>query len=45
MKQKRAEVEAYHPVQFMSQKTSSAKENYHSYELEVLAIVNALKEI
>ncbi|GFX08698.1 transposon Tf2-6 polyprotein [Trichonephila clavipes] len=34
-----------HPVQYMSQKTTPAEEKYSSYELEVLAVVNALKEI
>ncbi|GFX34169.1 hypothetical protein TNCV_2072061 [Trichonephila clavipes] len=33
-----------HPVQYMSQKTTPAEEKYSSYELEVLAIVNALKK-
>ncbi|GFU68578.1 retrovirus-related Pol polyprotein from transposon 17.6 [Trichonephila clavipes] len=34
-----------HPVQYMSQKTTPAEEKYSSYELEVLAVVNALKKI
>lgn len=29
----------------MSRKTTEAQHNYHSYELEVLAIVEALKNI
>ncbi|GFU50378.1 retrovirus-related Pol polyprotein from transposon 17.6 [Trichonephila clavipes] len=33
-----------HPVQYMSQKTTPAEEKYSSYELEVLAIVDALKK-
>ncbi|GFV79579.1 hypothetical protein TNCV_2929631 [Trichonephila clavipes] len=33
-----------HPVQYMSQKTTPAEEKYSSYELEVLAVVNALKK-
>ncbi|GFU23148.1 retrovirus-related Pol polyprotein from transposon 17.6 [Trichonephila clavipes] len=33
-----------HPVQYMSQKTTQAEEKYSSYELEVLAVVNALKK-
>ncbi|GFX41018.1 transposon Tf2-8 polyprotein [Trichonephila clavipes] len=33
-----------HPVQYMSQKTTLAEEKYSSYELEVLAVVNALKK-
>ncbi|GBL99245.1 Transposon Ty3-G Gag-Pol polyprotein [Araneus ventricosus] len=31
-----------HPVQYMSKKTTPAEEKYSSYELEVLAVVNAL---
>ncbi|GFT35938.1 transposon Ty3-I Gag-Pol polyprotein [Trichonephila clavipes] len=34
-----------HPVQYMSQKTTPAEEKYSSYELEVLAVVNALKKL
>lgn len=34
----------FHPVYFASGKTTSAEEKYASYELEVLAIVNALKK-
>ncbi|GFX30323.1 transposon Tf2-6 polyprotein [Trichonephila clavipes] len=33
-----------HPVQYMSQKTTPAEEKYSSYELKVLAVVNALKK-
>ncbi|GFY31347.1 transposon Tf2-6 polyprotein [Trichonephila clavipes] len=33
-----------HPVQYMSQKTTPAEEKYSSYELDVLAVVNALKK-
>ncbi|GFT16117.1 hypothetical protein TNCV_3316371 [Trichonephila clavipes] len=33
-----------HPVYFMSKKTNTAEEKYDSYELEVLAIINALKK-
>lgn len=33
-----------HPVYFMSKKTTPAERNYSSYELEVLAIVEALKK-
>ncbi|GFY44756.1 retrovirus-related Pol polyprotein from transposon 17.6 [Trichonephila inaurata madagascariensis] len=33
-----------HPVQYMSQKTTPAEEKYSSYELEVLAVINALKK-
>ncbi|GFW19412.1 transposon Tf2-6 polyprotein [Trichonephila clavipes] len=33
-----------HPVSYMSKKTNTAEEKYGSYELEVLAIINALKK-
>ncbi|GBM88082.1 Retrovirus-related Pol polyprotein from transposon 17.6 [Araneus ventricosus] len=33
-----------HPVQYMSKKTTLAEEKYSSYELEVLAVVNALRK-
>ncbi|GFW80977.1 retrovirus-related Pol polyprotein from transposon 17.6 [Trichonephila clavipes] len=33
-----------HPVYYMSTKTNTAEEKYDSYELEVLAIINALKK-
>ncbi|GFW19924.1 retrovirus-related Pol polyprotein from transposon 17.6 [Trichonephila clavipes] len=33
-----------HPVYHMSKKTNTAEEKYDSYELEVLAIINALKK-
>jgi len=33
-----------HPVCFMSRKTTEAQQKYHSYELEVLAIVEAVKK-
>ncbi|GFY30442.1 retrovirus-related Pol polyprotein from transposon 17.6 [Trichonephila clavipes] len=33
-----------HPVYYMSKKTNTAEEKYDSYELEVLAIINALKQ-
>ncbi|GBM81746.1 Retrovirus-related Pol polyprotein from transposon 17.6 [Araneus ventricosus] len=32
------------PVQYMSKKTTPAEEKYSSYELEVLAVVNALRK-
>ncbi|GFW78636.1 transposon Ty3-I Gag-Pol polyprotein [Trichonephila clavipes] len=32
-----------HPVYYTSKKTNTAEEKYDSYELEVLAIINALK--
>ncbi|GIY15933.1 hypothetical protein CDAR_510641 [Caerostris darwini] len=33
-----------HPIHYMSKKTSLAEEKYSSYELEVLAVVEALKK-
>ncbi|GFW51886.1 transposon Tf2-6 polyprotein [Trichonephila clavipes] len=33
-----------HPVYLMSKKTNTAEEKYDTYELEVLAIINALKK-
>ncbi|GFS64714.1 transposon Tf2-11 polyprotein [Trichonephila clavipes] len=33
-----------HPVYYMSKKANTAEEKYDSYELEVLAIINALKK-
>ncbi|GFY56671.1 enzymatic polyprotein [Trichonephila inaurata madagascariensis] len=33
-----------HPVFYISKKTNTAEEKYDSYELEVLAIINALKK-
>ncbi|XP_024877102.1 uncharacterized protein LOC112457984, partial [Temnothorax curvispinosus] len=36
--------DSFHPVYYMSRKTSDAEQKLHSYELEVLAIVNALKK-
>lgn len=33
-----------HPVYFMSRKTSDAEKNYHSYELELLAVIRAVKK-
>lgn len=33
-----------HPVYYWSRKTTAAEQKYHSYELEVLAIVEALKK-
>ncbi|GFW44820.1 retrovirus-related Pol polyprotein from transposon 17.6 [Trichonephila clavipes] len=33
-----------HPVYYMSKKTNTAEEKYDSYELEVLAVINALKK-
>lgn len=42
--QKDSEDNCLHPVQYMSRKTTPAEEKYHSYELEVLAIIEALKK-
>ncbi|GFW15670.1 retrovirus-related Pol polyprotein from transposon 17.6 [Trichonephila clavipes] len=39
-----AEYGKLHPVYYMSKKTNTAEEKYDSYELEVLAITNALKK-
>jgi len=33
-----------HPIGYMSKKTSEAQQKFHSYELEVLVIVEALKK-
>lgn len=33
-----------HPVYYSSRKTSDAEQKYHSYELEVLAIISSLKK-
>lgn len=33
-----------HPVEYMSRKTTAAEQKYHSYELEVLAVIEALKK-
>lgn len=43
--QKNPDEQMYHPTQCMSRKTKPYKENYHSYELEVLALVKALKRL
>lgn len=42
--QKFPEDDKFHPVYFMSRKTTPAEEHYHSYELEVLAIIQAVKK-
>lgn len=36
---------AWHPVFYLSKKTTTSEENYSSYELEVLAIVYALRKL
>ena len=43
--QRDSEDNVFHPVYYSSEKTSPAEEKYTSYELEVLAIVKALKKI
>lgn len=42
--QKDAESDSFHLVYYMSRKTSDVEKRLHSYELEVLAIINALKK-
>ncbi|XP_037932578.1 uncharacterized protein LOC119667360 [Teleopsis dalmanni] len=42
--QKDADDAQLHPVQYVSRKTKPAEQNYHFYELEVLAITKALKK-
>jgi len=42
--QKDSADQEFHPVEYMSRKTTDAEEKYPSYELEVLAIVQALKK-
>lgn len=42
--QKDVDDQRFHPIQYMSRKTTETEEKYHSYELEVLAIVGALKK-
>ena len=34
----------FHPVYFMSKKTSEAKRKYSSYELEDMAVIEAFKK-
>ncbi|GFV63809.1 transposon Ty3-I Gag-Pol polyprotein [Trichonephila clavipes] len=41
---KKQKMESYIPFYYMSKKTNTAEEKYDSYELEVLAIINALKK-
>ncbi|XP_070855345.1 uncharacterized protein [Drosophila suzukii] len=43
--QRDSEDQQFPPVEFMSRKTNGCEEKYSSYELEVLAIVNALKKL
>jgi len=42
--QKDSADQEFHPVKYMSRKTTDAEEKYPSYKLEVLAIVQALKK-
>jgi len=42
--QRDSEDQQFHPVEFMSRKTNGFEEKNSSYELEVFAIVNALKK-
>lgn len=42
--QKNDEDNQFHPVYLMSLKTTPAEEKYHSYELEVLAVIKAIKK-
>lgn len=34
----------FHPIEYMSRRTTPAEEKYHSFELEVLAVVEALRK-
>lgn len=34
----------FHPVYYFSRKTTDAEKKYHSYELEVLAIIESVKK-
>lgn len=42
--QKNSDEEQFHPVYYWSSKTSDIEKKYHSYELEILAIVRALQK-
>jgi len=42
--QRNSEDQQLHPIEYMSRKTTPAEQKYHSYELEVLAVVSALKK-
>jgi len=42
--QKDSEDQLLHPVEFMSRKTTQCEEKYSAYELEVLAVINAVKK-
>jgi len=41
---KKARHNIFHPVYFSSSKTTTAEQKYSSYELEMLAIIKALKK-
>ncbi|KAK7865588.1 hypothetical protein R5R35_010119 [Gryllus longicercus] len=43
--QKKPDEKYFHPVHYMSRKTSEGEKKWCSYELEVLAIIEALKKI
>ncbi|XP_076660118.1 uncharacterized protein LOC143363405 [Halictus rubicundus] len=43
--QKTDEDSKFHPVHYYSKKTTDAEKKLHSYELEVLAIINAVKKL
>lgn len=42
--QQNPEDHKWHPVYYASRKTTAAEEKYHSYELEVLAVIKALSK-
>lgn len=42
--QKDGEDQQLHPIEYMSRKTTSTEEKYSSYELEVLAVIEAVKK-
>lgn len=42
--QKSKQDNGYHPIHYMSRKTTDAERKYTSYELEVLAVIEALKK-
>lgn len=42
--QKDVDDQLFHPIQYFSRKTRPEEQKYHSYELEVLAIIEALKK-
>ena len=43
--QKSTEDGKFHPFHFMSRKTSSQQQNLYNYELEVLAVMKALRKL